>query len=232
MIVKRPPFRCEETPEIVGTALTYHFVNRMVSVFLADTPMPVPAGAEKLRGMAARIFGATVGKRIALRQPVAGDSLRFVPEADLPDDLTWASSSARIAAAFAGCTQIIEREGEKSLPDTVRDLVSRELGKWHGETKGISRHWLEEALTGINDQLKPAARLALLTALAPYQVDDESIQNFRESRSGDRNLLGATAWASMAAARRACSWLVLPSDRGQETEDRGSDDVIQINARV
>jgi len=211
-IVRLPPFTREEAPEIVGTALTYHFVNRMVSVFLGDTPMPVPAGAVNLRAVAARIFGATLGKRITARQPTAGESLRFIPEAELPDDLAWVSSNTRIATAFAGCIEIIEGESENILPEPVRDLVAQELGEWHGESKGISRHWLEGPLTGVEDQQKPVAQLALLTALAPYQVDDAAIQTFRESLPGDRELLGVTAWASMAAARRIGSWLGLPSD--------------------
>ncbi|MEW8492714.1 MAG: hypothetical protein AB2604_02865 [Candidatus Thiodiazotropha taylori] len=231
-ILRQPPFTREETPEIVGTALTYHFVNRMVSVFLTDTPMPVPAGAKGLRGMAARIFGATVGKRIAARQPVAGESLRFIPEADLPKDMKWASSSSRIASAFAGCIEIIEDEGDNALHITVQDLVRREIGKWQGESKGISRQWLEDSLTGISDQQKPAARLALLTALAPYQVDDEVINSFRKSWPGEKELLGATAWASMAAARRVSSWLVVPSDGDQKTQSSGPSDVLDINTHV
>ncbi|MEN8133703.1 MAG: hypothetical protein ABFS45_26820 [Pseudomonadota bacterium] len=205
--LRQPPFSREDAPEIVGTALTYHFVNRMVSIFLADTPMPVPAGAARLRGMAARIFGMTVGKRIMARQPVAGESLRFVPEVDLPDDLVWASSNSGIAAAFAGCIKIIENEGDNTLPGSVRNLVRQELAEWRGEEKGISRHWLEGALADISDRHKPAARLALFTALAPYQVDDAAIKAFRESRPGDRELLGLAAWASMAAVRRIGSWL-------------------------
>lgn len=209
-ILKQPPFTQEEAPEIIGTAVTYHFVNRMVNIFLAATPMPVPVGAQGMRRVATRIFGATVGKSIVARKPLPGESLRFLPESTLPDDLAWIPPDSSIAGAFAGCASVIESEGKHALPDPVRDLLQRELQAWRGESKGISRHWLEDALNGISDQHKAAARLALLTALAPHQIDDTIIQSFQETQAGDRELLGATAWASFAAARRIGSWLISP----------------------
>lgn len=206
-ILRQPPFTVDEAPEIIGTALTYHFVNRMVSIFLVDTPMPVPAGVSTLRRLAARIFGATVGKRILARQPVAGESLRYIPESTLPDDLSWALPNDSIAAALAGCIALIENEGERVLSESVRSLVEQELSDWSGEAKGLSRRWLEVCIDGLPDQDKPVARLVLLTTFAPYQVDEEVIKAFRDVIPGDSKLLAATAWSSIAAARRICSWL-------------------------
>jgi AhpD family alkylhydroperoxidase len=54
---------------------------------------------------------------------------------------------------------------------------------------------------------KPAARLALLVALASYQVDEGVIKAFRSQYPGDDKLIGAAAWASFMAARRIGSWL-------------------------
>jgi hypothetical protein len=41
-VVTDPPFTREQTAEYVGTALTFHYVNRMVNVFCEDSPFPLP----------------------------------------------------------------------------------------------------------------------------------------------------------------------------------------------
>jgi len=206
-VLKHPPFNADEAPEIIGTALVYHFVNRMVNIFLVDTPMPVPASAKKLRSFASRIFGATVGKRITGRTPVAARSLRFVPNADVHDDLAWMSTNPDIATAFAGCIQIINTMAESRVPVEVQTIVNRKLEQWNGDDKGISRHWLEQSLENISHQYKPVARLCLLAAFAPYQVDENVIQDYRQVHPDDYSLLITTAWASMAATCAINMWV-------------------------
>jgi hypothetical protein len=54
--------------------------------------------------------------------------------------------------------------------------------------------------------------LALLAALAPFQVDDALVADFRgggpaDGARGDGALVAATAWASFTAARRIGTWL-------------------------
>lgn len=215
-IIKKPPFTALEAPEIIGTALTYHFVNRMVSLFLVDTPMPVPVGFSKLRRIAARIFGATVGKRILARQPISGESLQYIPKTTLPEDLSWARPSNSIAAALAGCITLIEKAGESVIPAHVQSLVHQESTSWHGGTKALGRQWLEACINDLPERDKPIARLALLTAFAPYQVDEEIIRAFRNNFPDDHDLLAATAWSSMVAARRTCCWLTVPVNEDKQ----------------
>ena len=66
---------------------------------------------------------------------------------------------------------------------------------------------MEKALAGLDDAEKPAARLTLLTALAPYQIDENTIAAFSAQQPGDDKLIAATAWASFTAARRIGTWL-------------------------
>ena len=54
----------------------------------------------------------------------------------------------------------------------------------------------------------------LLTALASYQVDSDIVDAFRAQSSASRadaDLIAATAWASLTAARRAGEWLAASS---------------------
>jgi AhpD family alkylhydroperoxidase len=201
-----PPFSPQEAPEMIGTAIAFHYINRMVNVFLGETFVPLPSA---LKGVAGRVFGATAGKRF-VRRLQQGDSLQFVPQATLPDDLSWAAANPSVAGAFAGCAAVVEEAGEAVLPEDVRALVSERVQAWNGEALGMSRRWVEEAVAEVQEQHRAAARLALLTALASYQVDSSIVEDFRSHYPEDAQLIAATAWASFTAARRASIWLSSP----------------------
>ncbi|MEK8107788.1 hypothetical protein NKG94_27185 [Micromonospora sp. M12] len=47
---------------------------------------------------------------------------------------------------------------------------------------------------------RAAARLALLTAVASYQVDEEVVGEFRRHHPDDGTLVDAAAWAAWSAA--------------------------------
>ncbi len=199
-----PPFSRHDAPEIIGTAIAFHYINRMVNVFLGDTLLPV---ASALKGLAGRLFGATAGKCWVSRSPRPGDSLKFVPQAKLPDDLSWAASNPAVAGAFAGFAEVVEAAGNAVLPEAVRVLVRNYVQAWHGEAMGISRRWVEDAVVEVKEEHRAAARLALLSALASYQVDAGVVEGFQSHYPEDAHLIAATAWASFTAARRVGTWL-------------------------
>ncbi|MEV4555576.1 carboxymuconolactone decarboxylase family protein [Kitasatospora sp. NPDC049285] len=194
-----PPFPAAHTPELVGTAVTFHYLNRMVSLFLAAQPVP-----DKAPAAARRIFAAVLGRivREGVRQPpVAGGSLDLLPSAPLPADLSWAAATPTVAGAFARAAAVAEQAADRSVADPVRQLLAAELAAWDGRPPGISRGWVERAVAGLPEEHRPAGRLALLTAIAAYQVDDELIAAFRRQHAGDRPLIELTSWAALSAAR-------------------------------
>ena len=85
--------------------------------------------------------------------------------------------------------------------------VQENIQDWKGEDFGLSRSWVEQKLRGLNEMSRVAGRLALLTAFAPYQIDDRVVLAFRTHFPEDEKLLGALAWASFTAARKIGSWL-------------------------
>jgi hypothetical protein len=93
------------------------------------------------------------------------------------------------------------------LSAEVRARVQDHIHDWKGEDFGISRSWVEQKLRGLNGASRVAVRLALLTAFAPYQVDDQVVLAFRTHFPEDEKLLGALAWASFTAARKIGTWL-------------------------
>ena len=209
-----PPCSPREGPEIIGTAIAFHYLNRMANVFLGDTLLPIPLPSA-LKGLTYRLYAATEGKRVVRLLP-SGESLKFLPQAQLPSDLDWAASDAVIETAFAGFAQVVEHAGNSVLPEAVRILVRKRVQAWNGEEMGMSRRWVEDAIVGIKEEYQAAARLTLLTAFASYQVDSGVVEAFRLRYGGgraDANLIAATAWASFTAARRAGEWLAAPLKR-------------------
>ncbi len=203
-LLQRPPFSEAEAPEIIGTAVSFHYTNRMVDIFLDEPPLPSNRGWLKgtLKWVAGWYFS-----RAARRRKPAGSYLALLPDAELPADMGWAASSPTVAGAFARWAAVVEMAGQEALPANVRLLVRAHVASWNGETTSLSWGWVDAALAGLDDAEKPAARLTLLTALASYQVDEGIINTFRAQQPGEDMLIAATAWASFTAARRVGTWL-------------------------
>ncbi|GAA4197003.1 carboxymuconolactone decarboxylase family protein [Streptosporangium oxazolinicum] len=190
--------------ELVAVAVTFQYLNRMVNVFLGDSPLPpeLPRGA---RGPAMRLFGALM-RPAARRAAVPGASLGLLPVAPLPADLSWAAGVPHLAGAFARAAAAVEECGRRSLPGRVRALVADRVAAWEGEPPGLGRDWAARAVAGLPEADRPAARLALLVALASYQVDREAVEEFLRTTPDERALVEVTAWASLTAARRVGTW--------------------------
>jgi AhpD family alkylhydroperoxidase len=201
----RPPLPAGQMTELAGVVVTFHYLNRMVNIFLGDSPLPqgTPAG---LRGVLMRMTGKMM-LALGARSPAAGASLDLLPAAPLPGDLAWAAGIPAIEGAFARAAAAIDAAGARAVPRPVRELVLGELAAWDGLPRGLNRGWADDAVSTLAPAHRGAGRLALLTALASYQVGATDIEEFRRDRPGDEPLIELTSWASMAAARRAGTWL-------------------------
>ncbi|MFK5951238.1 MAG: carboxymuconolactone decarboxylase family protein [Methylococcales bacterium] len=206
-IISSPPFSHEEAPEIIGTTIVYHFINRMANIFLEPSPLPVPNNWNRTKNIALRVFGATVAKRIVNRKPKPGESLQFIHQSTLPPDLAWAGYNDDISAAFAAFSSMIEKSGQEALTEAGRSLIQQRIQSWQGEDMGLSKVWANDILENFTDEDKSAGELALLTALAPHQINKNIISQFRSVHPSDEALLNITAWASFSAARRIGEWL-------------------------
>ncbi len=221
-IVKSPPFSEEEAPEFIGTAVAFHYINRMVNIFLDDSPIPVPSFLKWLKAPLGRFAGLFFGKRILGLFVEPGDSLSFLPDAPLPDEFSWAKSNPTIAGAFARFASVIEVAGQTVVPVRVRELVQKHVDLWNGEDTGMSRQWVEDAVADLSDDEKAAGRLALLAALASYQVDEDVIRGFRQHFPTDEQLISTAAWASYTATRRVAGWLGTLEQKTQRSTERAT----------
>jgi len=206
-LLRSPPFDEQEAPEVIGTALAFHYVNRTVEVFQGHGPMPL--GPAPLRGVTMKLLGR-VAARALRRGREPGRTLSLLPEHQLPDDLGWARRSPAVASAMARFAAAVERAGEEALSEPERGTVTAAVAAWDGTDPPLHGDWLERALRGLEPDAGSKARLAVLAALAPYRIDAAVVQSFKQVRPGDRDLVGAVAWSALTAARRIASWLAPP----------------------
>lgn len=195
-LLAAPPFPPAEVPEVLGTAVCFHYVNRLATVTLGPSPLPPARGP--VRRLARRAAGRWFA-RAARRDKPHGSSASLLPAGGLPPEFGWAAGEPVVATAMGAWATTVQDAGAAALPPAVRALAEREIGRWDGADPGLSRGWVEAPVATLADDERPAARLVLLTALAPHQVDDDVIAATGFDGPG---LLGALCWAAFAAARR------------------------------
>ncbi len=205
-LLKRVPFSESHAPEIIGTALAFHYINRVVNIFLDDSPMPIPSFMESMMSRMA----APMMRDIVSRIPAPGDSLGLLPESEVPADMAWAAANPTVARAWARFAHAVETCVKEEMGEAARESVMDILSRWHGEDPGFGTDWVDELLIGLRDREKPSAKLALLTAVASYRVTPELIAEFQMAHPGDRALVTVTSWAGLAATRRISSWVGAP----------------------
>jgi AhpD family alkylhydroperoxidase len=189
-ILRNPPFAPDEIPKLFGTAVCFHYLNRMVNVFLDPAPF-----LSHSRTML-RLSGRMLRPLVSAQKVEPGD---FVTpgERSLPAEFAWAASDANIAGGLSRFAAAAEAAGKESVAPDVQALIVDHVGKWRGEPPSL----------GFAAGLKPQARLALLTALASYQVYKKVVMEFRKEGGSERDLINVTAWAAYTAAKRIASWL-------------------------
>ncbi|MFK7693196.1 carboxymuconolactone decarboxylase family protein [Paenibacillus sp. HJGM_3] len=196
------PFSDQVAPEIIGTVVINNYINKMMDVLLNQSFIPKHTSLRAALFKTSAVYLSSTVRRS--KQP--GESLPFLPDAPLPENLRWAGSNRIISRAFASLAAATHAAGESVLDDRAREVVIGYLDHWDGKDPGISRKWAEQAVESLSGPSRIAAKLALLTALAPYQVDEELVHVFRAAYPEDIQLLHLLSWASFTAACRIGTW--------------------------
>jgi AhpD family alkylhydroperoxidase len=195
------PFTRDQIPEVLGTLMAMADINRYSHVVMADSPVSAPLGLQAGKAAQIRLFGSElVATRRQALEP--GRALSLLPEAELPEDLAWARSNQRVADALARSTAAVEREAARVIPAEVRETVEAALADWQGEQMPISRSWVEPELGGLTGQDRLIARLAIVLAKAPFQVDEVLAETVLEGAGEEPRFVRILAWASFTGARR------------------------------
>ncbi|MGP4095974.1 carboxymuconolactone decarboxylase family protein [Nonomuraea sp. KM90] len=170
-----PPFPAELAPEYVGTALAFHFINRIASALLTENLLP--ANLQKSRLV--RSVGGRAMARLVRRRLPPGASLPLISGLPAGPEPAWAAG-APAGTAYAALRAVAESGGEL-LTDAARALVRETVADWDGEHPPMGNAWLDGPLAALPDG-RAGARLALLAALAPYRVTDADVAAWRGAR--------------------------------------------------
>ncbi len=221
-ILRHPPFEPHEAPLLIGTALGFHYINRMVNVFMFDgSPLRMPRGLGWLKNSMRRVGGRLIARPMLARTVSPGASLDLLLRAEPSADLAWTQANPYVQGAWSRMISATERAGRDVVSANVRALVAERLATWHGEDLGLSRSWVEEPLAALDEGAKPAGRLALLTALASHQVDSQVVESYQQTQPGDAALITTTAWSSLQATKRIATWLVVSAAPQSTTHEAG-----------
>ncbi len=196
-------------PALVAVALTFHYFNRMVNVFLRDSPLPaVPAPVlGGLRRAAAGLFG-----RLAARPCPPGESLALLPPAPPPPDLAWSAPVPVIAEALGRVVAAVDAGGAGSVPPGVRSLLTGLLADGWTPPSGPVGDWVGPTVAALPAAERGAGRLALLTAYQSWRVTAADVAAARAGHApatSDARLIELTAWAALNASRHAAARLAV-----------------------
>ena len=196
-----PPFTAEELPEAIAALMAMSDINRFSHVVMNGSPVTAPLGVQGVKRAALRLFGGEL-RATHTERLTPGRALSLLPPASLPPDLRWAVPNPRIADALARWTATVEREASGVVAPAVRDLVASNLQRWNGELMPISRSWVDAEVLGLDGQDRAIARLALVLAKAPYQVDETIAESVLSEDRCEERFIRILAWASFCGARR------------------------------
>ncbi|MFJ9038237.1 carboxymuconolactone decarboxylase family protein [Streptomyces sp. NPDC102406] len=183
-----PPFARTALASHFGTALTFHFINRIVSALCGENLLP--AGAQRLRAVRS-LAGRSLSR--AVRAPHRpGASLALLGSTG-PGPL-WAAGTS-VGPAY-DALRTAATTGAGLLDDADLGLVQSTVARWDGSHPAPS--WPE-----LPDRAdRPGARLALLAALAPYRITDEDVAAWRVPPFTDHCLVRLIAYGAFAAVDR------------------------------
>ena len=195
------PFTADQLPEVFGTLMGMSDINRFSHVVMQDSPVNAPFGLRTLKSLTLRLFGSEleVTRRLTLEP---GRALPLLPPAPLPEDMAWAKPNARVADALARWTAAVERNAEGVISNPVRRTVETALQDWDGEPMPISRSWADADVAELQGEDRDIAKLAIVLAKAPYQVDERMAQAVLHEDRDEERFIRILAWASFTAARR------------------------------
>ncbi|MFI6925039.1 carboxymuconolactone decarboxylase family protein [Nonomuraea spiralis] len=209
------PFPAAHAPAYVGTALTFHFVNRVASALLTENLLPGNLQKSRLvRSVGGRAMSRTVRRELP---PGAGlDVLDGLPATAEP---AWAAGTP-VGTAYATLTAVAGAGGEL-LGEAARAAVTEAVAGWDGAHPPMGGDWVSGPLAGVPVAERPGARLALLTALAPYRITDADVAAWRGAATTDEDLVRLVAFGAATAMRHVESQIAGEGVRAAGVTGRG-----------
>ena len=209
-IIKNPPFNKNEATEIIGTALVFHSTNRLVDIFLEDSPLPKFIANSIFKKLALNIASKTLFKGMVSKKVIAGDSLEFISSELHLNTPNWAKSVPLYAKTLIARNQLINSIEKEIIPEQIVRLFKTKVNDWKGEEMPLGRNWINEILSPVDITHTPIAKLIFLSAYTPHTITEKDISEFRQTNQSDKELVDICYWAIQIITDRISSWLIKP----------------------
>jgi alkylhydroperoxidase family enzyme len=201
-IILDPPFSNDEAPEIIGTAMAFHYINRMVSVFLIDFPLPLPEFLAWMKPHITAFFNLAAAGNITKVVAKPGTSLDWVSGDLRKAKFTWAEPNTHILKCFNGFDKLIGEIEVKGNGDSAMEAASKYIEQWNGEFPDLGNQWLVSAIESLSEKNLVLAQFILLVALQTNKISEELISTLKKYQLTDKELLTYAAWGAWKAARK------------------------------
>src|SRR5262245_15670878 len=220
------PFTAEELPEAIAALMAMSDINRFSHVVMDGSPVSAPLGLQGVKAAALWLFGGEL-RATHVKPLTPGRALPLLPPASLPADMRWATPNPRIADTLARWSAVVEREASVVVSSAAREFVNRNLQDWNGALMPISPSWVNSEVSELTGQDRAIARLALVLAKAPYQVDERLVEDARNEDQSEERFIRILAWASFSGARRFAQRIAEAAGRSLTEQNHARDEKMQ-----
>ncbi|MBM7494538.1 AhpD family alkylhydroperoxidase [Micromonospora luteifusca] len=179
-------------PEITGTLLAFHFINRIVSALL-DSDL-LPGGLQ--RSPLVRSVGGRLYARTAREPKEPGRSLPLLPVGATASP-GWAGDSP-VGVAYAALKEAATQGGEL-LGDVARQTVTATVRWEDGRLPARPADWAIDLVRDVPGRDRVGTRIALLAAFAPSAVSVGDVALWRFSHPADADLVRLVAFGAITA---------------------------------
>jgi AhpD family alkylhydroperoxidase len=180
-------------PEVTGTLLAFHFINRIVSALL--DPDLLPGGLQ--RSPVVRSVGGRLYARTAREPREPGRSLPLLgtgPTAPPP----WAGDSP-VGVAYAALKNAATPGGDLLLSEVARQTVTATVCWEDGRHPARPAEWAAELVRDLPGTDRVGTRIALLAAFAPGAISPGDVALWRLSHPADADLVRLVAYGAITA---------------------------------
>ena len=194
-IIQDPPFGEDEAAEIIGTAVLFHYINRVVNVFGGETPLPTL----KMKAMVKLFAVNFIFKKAIKRKKVKGESLVFFDDNNYQSSFEWADRNPEILIAF----QYFKLNTEKNIGKFLSTDLIMALKKSTGNSDLLKpvpdRDNLDTFLNKIKPSEREIAEFCFLIMYENYKIHDKHLNKLKEKFT-DEEILQVAAFSSFLIA--------------------------------
>jgi AhpD family alkylhydroperoxidase len=179
-------------PELTGTLLAFHFINRIVSALL--DPDLLPGGLQ--RSPLVRSAGGRLYAKTAREPKEPGRSLTLLDSGivALP---AWAEGRP-VGVAYASLKYAAAKGGDL-LSEAGRETVTATVRWEDGRHPARPADWAVDLVRDLPGTDRVGTRIALLAAFAPYAIRPGDVALWRLSHPADADLVRLIAYGAIAA---------------------------------